>query len=185
MYTNHRHYILLIFAIAAFALSGCVYIFLRQKIQGMAVEAALQSAEIDRLDEKKQHERDVASAYAKFAMDRELINSSVVSQENIVKLIEEIEAIGTLAGIDLELSAIRNGEFTTNRGLSLGHFEAHASGKGSWAQVMHTLALVENMKYSISINNLRLFEASDVVAGKETGRRVWKLEFDMKILTTK
>ncbi len=183
MYANHRHYILLVFAVAAFAVAVLGYSFLRSKVFAQVEQTAKVTKNIAVIEEKKRREQDVASAYAKLEEERRLLTSYVVSKDGIVNFIEMIEKIGADTSTGLEISGITDEvELELAGETVVGHFKARLEGSGKWANVMRALVLVEHMPYNISLNNIRL--SASTAAGTTTSK-VWDLSLDIRVLTVK
>jgi Tfp pilus assembly protein PilO len=175
MYTNHRHYILLIFAIITLVVTVFGFIFLRKDIYERAGVAAEIVKEVNQIDEKNKREIDIANIYDKSSGQRNLLSSFLVSKEQIVNLIESIEQIGTDTSTNLELSGIVNQEVSKDNKVST--FQSHIEVQGSWSNVMRAFILIENMPYSVSLNNIRLVKSN---ASKS---QEWTLSLDARVLT--
>lgn len=171
MYTNRRHYTLLIVAFAAIALTAVCYAVLYRAIESQSIFAQETLKALAAEDQKKQQAGDSASIYVKTADERARLDAAVLSQEKAVGFITAVEKIGTDTGTQLELSAISD-EPIAGEG-NLGYFKGHISAKGSWADVMRALSLIENMPYGISFDNVH------VVAAAKT----WELALDIRALT--
>lgn len=182
MYTNHRHYILLLLAIGAVTLSGIGYAVLYHAITSQSIKAHDALKTIALADERKKLEEDTASLYAKTKDERSDLGNLIISQEKIVDFIKSVEKIGDDVNVQLELSAITNEPISAEDIFSYfkGHIEAH----GSWANIMRTLILVENMPYAISLYNVKLAQSAESSSTK-LPTKVWDLSFDIRVLMTK
>ncbi len=176
MYTNHRHYILIIFAIITLAVSVFGFVFLRDLIYSRAVTSAKIAREVSQIDEQNKHESDITSIYDKSSEQRRLLDSFIVPKEKIVDLIESIEKIGVDTSTDLELSSITNQESKDDK---TSQFQAHVDVKGTWTNIMRSLILIEGLPYSVSINNTRLIKSGDSKSSQ------WELSLDLRVLTGK
>lgn len=194
MYTNHRHYILLIFALGAITLTIFGYSFLHRLILAQARDSAQILREVNLIDEKKQRDQDVTSIYTKSAEDRLKLNSYLVPQDKIVNLIEEVEDFGITTNTELELSAITNEDAGVVGGVPFGHFKAHVDGQGTWANILRALILLENMPYSVTLNNIRIISGAESSSAnlpikgavqKAPAVREWRLTLDLQVLTLK
>lgn len=184
MYANRRHYILLIFAVAAFAVSVLGYAFLRSRVITQAEQAVKVSKSVAEMEEKKRRELDVASVYAKSAEERRLLASYVVSKDDIVDFIESVEKIGSDTSTSLEMSGIADEtELELAGDAVLGHFKARLEASGTWTNVMRALILVEHMPYNIILNDVRLAENTE--SASSTKAKTWRLSLDMRVLTFK
>lgn len=195
MYTNHRHYILLIFALAALVLSVLGFSLLRGNIISQAIESAQAIKDAALIDDQKQHAEEIARKYEKSADDRTKLGSYIVTEDKIVNLIEEIEDIGIRSGAPLELSGITTEPGTASKGVTFNTLKARVAGKGSWSSLMQALILLENMPYALSLNNVRLEVSGESSVAElpiknsktkpATKQTLWHLTLDIKVLTTK
>lgn len=191
MKTNHRHYILLLFALATIIVSIFGYVFLRAAVLSEAVQSAQLIKEANLIDEKKQHEQGVTSLYTQSAESREKLRGYLVAEESVVTLIEEIEKIGADTNAPIELGSISSEDASKGSAIALSSFKAHVEARGTWADVMRDLVLLEKMPHSVSISNVRLFNSGEMVAselpvkGTPVKTSQWRLSLDIKILTTK
>lgn len=169
MYTNHKHYILLISALISVCVTGIAYCLLYRSIISQASRAAQITAESALEGEKKRRAQDIASIYAKYGTERSRIENLLLSQEKIVDFIESLEKIGTTTDARIEITGIATeGEY----------LKLHVGVTGAWSAVVRTLALIENMQYALSLNDVRLRASTQV-------DRIWNLDFDVRVLTTK
>ncbi len=201
MKTNHRHYILFLFALCAAAASVGVYFILYKTILTQAAQSFQISAELSQESDKKKHEQDLASVYAKSVEDRGKIDSSIVSQAKIVTFIEAVESIESQAGVKLELSNLRTDEAVTDKN-PISHLSAHVDVDGSWSNIMRTLLLLQNMPFAAAIDSVKINRTTDLssvassptssVSGKKGASAPvsskspsWNLSADIKVLTAK
>lgn len=179
MNINHRHYILLIFATLAILGSATGYILMYRESVIQARGSALAQAEVILENNKKLHEQELTAAYADSLSDRSRLSSFLVSEDEIVEFIESVEAIGASSGAEVEISGIDTEEIAVKDEESFGHISAHLNISGTWVNVMRALILVENMPYSVSLNNIGLFSSGTAKA------KQWELSLDMRVLTSK
>ena len=182
MYINHRHYILLIVAVVTMLCSAAGYWVLYHTVQQQSIHAAEVSKEIALVDERKQHEQDAASIYAKTADERAVLADSLVSPDKAVDFIKSVEKIGDDVGVELNLSSITNEP--ASGGSPFGYFKGHVEARGSWSNIMKTLILIENMPYVVSLQKIGLAGAETPSHDSPT-RRSWTLTLEMKALATK
>lgn len=175
MKINPKHYLLIVLAIASIGLSGFGYWYLYNKIisQAEGEYNALQEYQIEVI--KKQNEQDLVKVYADTLSDRNKLSSYFITEDKIIGFIESVEAVGDYSKTDVTLSAINTDDFNNLEKGNSGHLKTHIDIKGDWSNVMKALILIENMPYSISINNMNLLFAS----GK------WSMAFDIEVLTIK
>src|SRR3989344_6022080 len=113
MKANHKHYTLLILAIATTVVCIVAYITLYRTVRSHAAESGEMLRELALEDERKKREQDIVSVYSKTASDREYIQNLVVSQSQIVKFIESVENIGHSSGSSVEFSNIEVENFSS------------------------------------------------------------------------
>lgn len=169
MHANHKHYILLTLSILAFASAIWGYWALYYTVTYHGRESSEVMSKQILVDEKRQISQQVESIYAKTVEDRARIFTHSVTADRVVDFIETIEQIGTTTSSATMISAID---------ISEGFLKAHMEMKGIWSDVMKALVLVENMPYSISLNNIRLTKAVESV--ENIGAGVWALSADIK-----
>lgn len=197
MQTNHRHYILLVFAILALGESVFGFVFLRNIILREAIKSSEIISETKSIEDKNKRAEGIASAYEKTVQDRTKLTSFLISNDKVVDLIEEIEKIGADTGATLELSNIAHEDLPKEGGFQLGYFTAHIDGHGEWSDVMRDFILLENMPYNVILSNIRFEESGESAAAElpvvvKKGKtatsikaKQWRLTLDIKILTTK
>ncbi|MDP3962690.1 MAG: hypothetical protein Q8Q03_02385 [bacterium] len=170
MHTNHRHYILLFVSILTIASAIAGYSALYYTIVYHGKESSQVSSKQADLYEKKQQAELVASIYRKSEEERSLLASYIPTQDSIINFIEAVEAIGTTTSVILDISAID---------MSDGSLGVHIETQGNWTSTMESLALLENISYSITLNNLRLVKVQE--AGADPGKTwSWKMSVDVK-----
>ena len=170
MKLNLKHYTLIIFSVATLIMACVGYYVLYRNIIIQAENSSKVSGDASVENEKKQDEQLLVKAHSETVTERAKLKSFFVYEDNIVEFIERVEKVGLESGTDLELSAIDTKE---------DHVTAHIVAKGSWSGVMKALVLVENLPYSLSINNVLL----DVSMADKT--REWSLVLDIKALSLK
>jgi sigma54-dependent transcription regulator len=180
MYTNHRHYILLVFALLALIVTVLGYSFLKNAIVSEAVQSSKAIKAAALIDGQKQRAQDIASKYTRSADDRAKLNGYIVNEEEIVNLIEEIEKIGTDSNAPLQLSGVTTDTGVAVHGVTLNKLSAHIDVQGSWGNVRRALLLIENMPHAVAISNVHLETTGDVAKEKQ-----WHLALDIKVLTVK
>ena len=92
--------------------------------------------------------------------------------------IERVEKVGEDSKTELELSSIESLE---------GEVKAKIEVKGSWSGIMSALMLIENLPFSILINNVHINAPSDLSSdeGGVGAAKIWTLRMDIEALTAK
>jgi|GEM_PF-2927739 len=185
MKTNHRHYILLSFALLTLVLASAGYGMAYRAIKLQAVRAQEAAKEINTADERKQREFEATALHTKTAADRARLESFIVPSEGIVNLIETIEKIGKDVNAPIELSAIGSEPVAGNSGLS--YFKARLKASGSWASVLRALTILENMPHGVTLRNVEVAQSTEPAATPSTVRapKVWDLSLEIRVLTRK
>ena len=190
MKTNHRHYILILFAILATALAVGVYVILYKTILTQAAQSFQISYELSQENEKKQHEQDLASIFAKSADDRERNDHSLISQAKIVSFIEMVESIEKQANVKLELSNLHNDDVITDKN-PITYLYAHVDAEGTWTNVMRTLLLLENLPYASIVDDVKILRITELSSTSVSSSKkappapTWGLSVNLRVLTSK
>ena len=191
MYANHRHYTLFIIACVTLVVVSIGYAFLKYKIYAQAVDVVRLSKEVSDMEDKKKREADVTHAHDKLSEQQKLISSYVVRTTEAVTFIEDIEKVGDVTGVSLEITNINTkpAPKTSNIKNNFTKVEARVEVSGSWANVLRALKLIENMPYSITVSQMNLVTAvagegplkADAAANTPK-TKVWKLSIDVNAL---
>lgn len=188
MKINFKHYILICLAICSVVISGVGYWFVYDRVikQAKTYSSGLQNISLE--NNKKQHINEVAKAYNDTLEDRNKITNFLLNDDKIVGLIETIESIGENSSSNVTISGINNEDLSSAEKGTFGHLIARIDAKGTWVNIMRALIMIENLSYSISINNLNLISEGGESASSKTKivkNDNWKLSFDISVLTIK
>jgi hypothetical protein len=166
MKINFKHYILVPIAILSLIASSLSYLYLYNFIvkKAEAYSDTLKKVELEK--ERKKNEQETVKMYVDTLSDRNRLGSFFVSEDKVIEFIESVEKIGPESSTAIELSSIKVEE---------GHFRFHSEVKGSWTNVIRALILIENLPYSMSLDNVRIF----------FGEKQWNLSVDIGVLTIK
>ncbi|MEK7095368.1 MAG: hypothetical protein AAB895_03825 [Patescibacteria group bacterium] len=185
MKVNYKHYILITIALVALVVSAASYLLLYRQVVSQARESSQALAEFTLENNKKLVERELTALYADSLNARARINSFIVPEEKIVGLIEAIEKAGENSATDLEISAINTEKPKEDETNGLTHINATLAVKGSWINIMRALILIENLPYSLEINNLKLSTlGDDLIAPSKKGASVksWGMSMTIRVL---
>lgn len=169
MKANHRHYILLIVSILAAIAATVGYTALYYTITYHGKESSEVMSKQAIVNEKRQNVQLVSSLYEKTADERVRIAAHIVSQDKVVDFIETVEKIGTTTSSALVISAID---------ITEGDFKARVELEGRWENLMRSLVLLENIPYTVSLNNIRIRKEVGIGEGAKSG--MWKMSLDIK-----
>lgn len=188
MKINYKHYILICFALCSVLIAVIGYWFVYRNIikQAETYSSGLENISLE--NEKKQHINEVAKVYIDTLEDRNKLSNYLLNDDKIVGLIEAIESIGVNSSSVVSISGINNEDLSSAEKGTFGHLKARIDAKGSWTNIMRTLIMIENLPYSLSINNLTLsFEknASSDPKIKSVKNDSWSMSFNITVLTIK
>lgn len=200
MKIGHKHYILLIMSILAFVVSGTAYFIMYKNIVKQGTITSKAHAELQYQNEMKKHEEDLVELYNNSEKDRQNINSIIISEDKIVDFIEAVENIGKQSGTDITISSInkenKDSKDTKLKNFNIGNtITAKIDAKGSFASIMKSLVLLENIPYQVYLNNVVITtDVSDNVGNGDivvsTKKKIatnskWSMSLQIKALSTK
>lgn len=172
MKINHRHYTLIVFALATTSLVFMGYVFIYKNTIKQAEYYINATKEVESQNNKKQYEKKLLGIFDISVNKRQKIESLLVHEDKVVNFIEEVETVGVNSKTALELSSIENSD---------GKIKAKVEVKGSWANVITALMLLENLPFGSSIGNIALM-VGDTTTVKNP---LWGLSLDIEALTIK
>lgn len=191
MKINSKHYILIIFAIGTVILSILGYIIVYRTVVTQAKDSSKALIEINTESEKKQYEDGLTKLFDDTSSDRLKLSSFFVREDRIVDFIEKVEKIGVDSNTELTLSSINADDLNSVKVGTIGRIKTRITASGSWANVMRALVLIENLPYSLSMNDVRVDSSSgsnaELSAGdKKTSKgNKWNLSLNMEVLIMK
>ena len=160
---------LIIACVAALvAMGGFWFLYTNIKSQSSVITSKLQAVYDETVASKrlKLNRELVASTEA----DRQELLSHLVSSDKIVEFIEFMEKLGTKAGSTVTLSTFSSEDDSAKAPGSVTVVNASVRVVGSWAAVMKTVGLLENLPYEASFDRVRFF-------ARDKG---WEMSFDMQ-----
>lgn len=170
MKINHRHYILILFAIITVVVVCIGYYFIYNKTIIQAESYVHANQEVDIEAHKKQTDQELQKMFDATKSSRAKLSSFLVHENTLVTFIEMVENVGEQTGTKLELSSL-----TTESDM----VKARVTVSGSWTGVISALMLIENLPVNLSINDIHL----DTVDTK--GIRSWSMSFALQAVTIK
>jgi hypothetical protein len=185
MQANHKHYTLILISIIALASSFSGYFIFFKRILYQSNQGGKASSVVALNNEKKSLEKEMESIYKSTVEDRAFVTKIILPQDEIVGFIEKVENISNDTKAEVSISSITNTMNANSKVGDMGYMTAHIEAKGLWSNVMRTLSLVENMPYSITINNIRLEGEKDASMDKKKTQPMWNLSLDIKVLIVK
>lgn len=180
MKNNSKHLTLVIFGIISIFAAAFGYWYLHLAVITQAETYSLALKDAETYNENKKNEQSLQKIYNQSIADRAKINSYIVTEDKIIDFIESIENIGKITNTTVSLSAINSKEMDELSKGASGHIQAKVEIIGSWTGVMTALSLLENLPFSLSLQNSHLFKDSG------TGKTpTWNLLTDVRVLSIK
>lgn len=136
--------IVLVIFMNMLAISVWFYFFLALKKHNEAILEIRRNTLIN--DKKSDNNKILKNLISEIANERQKIDSVFLSQENIIKLVRELEANADRAGAEIDLGNINiseDGKKNPRIQFSL---------KGKFNQIFHYVVLLENMPYIVSVD---------------------------------
>jgi Tfp pilus assembly protein PilO len=196
MYANHRHYILFTLALITFIVASLGFGLLHDRVYKQSIQAGELMKEVKSLEDQKSHELEVKNAYSKIKEQRDRLNSFIVSKDKIVDFIEEVEKIGTQTSTDIEFSNPVTKEIVKGKKIedNFTTMTARIDVEGTWPNMMRALTLIENLPYSLSLNNIRINVEKSTETAEDPAKlasstpktpikaKIWTMVMDVKVL---
>ena len=182
MKTNHT--LLLIFAIIVTIVVGGVYGLMYFGVEMSAQKIIKNQEQIDSQNLAKQREKSFLETYRATAHKWSELQDYYVKSNEVVSLIEKIEAIGPQSQTELNISSIDADNMDNAPFGKEGKIRMKISSRGNWVAVMKALSLVEMMPYKLNINNVRANSSTNIPSqGKNssTTKSSWELSFDLQV----
>jgi hypothetical protein len=120
-------------------------------------------------------EQGLSQIYQSTVDARARLHTLFIPTDAAVQIIEALEGIGAKTGAAVELSAISADNLDAAEAGTIGKIDAHITANGSWASVMRSLKLVEDLPYPVSVSNVTL------ASGGPTSKREWEVSFEVKV----
>jgi hypothetical protein len=172
MKINHRHSILIFFAIISIFASSFAYYFIYNKTLELAHAYIRDIGDVNSEGDKNQKEQQLVKVYETTKDSRIKINSFLIHEEKIVDFIETVEMVGINSNTKTEISSINNGD---------GLVKAQITSSGSWSGVMTALHLIENLPFSVVVKNVRLETMNDL----DKKGSAWELSLNIEAISIK
>ncbi len=160
--------------IAAMAVGGFVFMFV--SVQGLNRRAGELVGEFALKGSHEERERSIRNILTNTEAERSRLSTEhVVKADGVVSFIEEVERLGTVAGVDISVDTIEVAQADNADGV----FEpllVRFRTTGTWQQVFHVLTLVESLPLPISYSNIRLESSGGGSAS------LWRGTFGVSVL---
>lgn len=176
-------YLLILFLLAA--LGGYAFAFTEIRSK-QAREADLERELV--IEYKKEREfRALKSLVEDTSPVRKALDDLFIAKDGIAAFIESVEALGSLSGLSLEVGGI-SVEAAPVESDKREQLSLSLQTKGSWANTMKFLSLIENLPFVASLSAVDIKTADDIEADPKTKSRspgIWKGRIDIKVLKSK
>ena len=173
MKMNHRHYVLIVFALISIVVVSMAYFLIRNQTIVQAIHYVNANKEIANEDIVKQKEQELQKIHRDTDDERASLLGRLIKEDKAVYFIEMVEKVGVESSTKLELGSITTSD--------TGTLKANVTVSGSWQNVMTALVLLENLPISSKISNIDLSASGG--SGKEV--KSWILNLTIEALTIK
>ncbi len=130
--------------------------FLIDQIRADSEKIKNRKIALNRLDDQKNQINRIRENYYEKEDDMEAIERLFLDPEKTVDFIIEIENISEKAMVELEKKALEQNTAVKNDKNEPSVFNYQLTAKGKFNNIMHFLTYLENMNYSVIINNLKI-----------------------------
>ena len=163
MKPSYKHYSALGIAFAIFVASIGGYVFMYFSVNSQAVNTAQAERDVNSAQDIAAKQQGTINILKATDADRAMLSSFVLSSDQTVSFIEQIEGVSKQSGATVTLVSISSDGTTLH---------AHINIQGQWTNVLRAMHIIENFPYSLSMDNVRL----GVI-----GKGQWNEDFDIKV----
>lgn len=115
--------------------------------------------------------------------EQQKINSYILSDQDTVSFIEQIENLGKKADVTLEVDSIGTADLSGKQKDQWGYLTLQISTKGSWAHIFDSMMMLESLPYQVEISNV-MVEREPVDSSKKQPI-IWDGHFTLSVLKSK
>lgn len=173
-------FILLCFAIVDIAALG-VYVSLFIAVKEKNERIAASEENIKAIADKDSNLRSVKNLVLDTSETRAKINTFMIPQGGEVDFLEEIEALGRIAGVSLEVVSVENEDGVIESAADLDSFRLHLEATGGWNSVYRFLRLLEELPVRSVISQARM----EYIEGEKGIGSYWRAEVHFRALKNK
>jgi hypothetical protein len=173
--TSH-HYIALIIALIVLTASLGGFLYIDGQVRNETKETTDTLDKVAKEQTAITKEQSMAETFSSTAIARALLQTYLIPDGNTVSFIEEIEGVAKQSGANVSIASISADDLTSATAGTIGHIQAHISINGSWSEAMRALHIIEDMPYSLTIDDVNVHALGD---------GVWNVEFNMAGLIVK
>ena len=164
-----KHYFLICLAIISILVSSFGYWFVYDAVIKQAENYSESSKEEQIEKDNSQKAQELVKIHTDTKDDRAKLPTFAVSEDKVVDFIESVESIGAFTSTKVELSSINNEN---------SFLKAHVQASGNWSDLLNSLVMIENIPYSVSLNNVQFTSFPD-----KKGQ--WNMSLDIQALMIK
>lgn len=168
MRPNSKHYILLMVGLVSAIIASFGYWYVYRSIVVNAENKIKVLNEIAVNNRNKENENLLIEISKRTEADRKVLPSYIISEDKILEFIDSVEGIEKVSSTTMNLSSISKDD-------SSEHVKVNVEIKGEWNNVRRALSLLENLPYSINIDNMNLLKSSDE----------WNMSLSIRALSSK
>ena len=176
MKPSSHHYIALVIAFIILVVSIVGWFFINEYVRDETAKTAATFVIVGKDQTAVDLEESAASTLSSTALARALLQTYLIPDSSTVSFIEEIEGVAKQSAASVSIASISADDLTSAPVGTIGHIQAHISVNGSWSEAMRALHIIEDMPYSLTIDN---------VSAHALGGGVWDVEFNMVGLIVK
>lgn len=141
----------------------------------------LQNELLDHASESK-YLASIQNIVSKANISIEQINSSILSSDSNVVIIETIEQIATKNGLEITIDSIAVEDLVATKDSDMTTLKIRVKTNGKWIQTYNFISELESLPYQINV------EKSSLITGAEAGDlkdRLWQNVFEIRLLKYK
>ncbi len=160
-------------SLVALVVSSATYIWLFIKVNDTIREAAIVSESAQLLSAQNAYTQTIRKIVRDTSDDRDKINSYFITDEKLVSFLENIENLGTRAGVSLEVQSVSVGDTIDKDGL-VSQLRLSLESEGTIKEVYYILSLLEAYPKALSVRRVQMNQRSDTLA--------WVGTFDIEVI---
>ncbi len=170
-------------AVVALLLAWGVFVLLVVTTSGRNTDLAERVTELEAKLQKAAHAESLKALVLDTADERAELSARLVKAEAVVDFIKEVEALGRTSGAKLTINSVEIKQIPDAAPeIPIELLSVSLSAEGSWASLMHLVALVETLPAKASIDRVNFSLAS---AGTARAAAVWNASMQFSVAKEK
>ena len=149
MRINSKHYLMLFLGLCSVIATGLGYFYVYDSVIVNSQKKAALIREIEIDFDNKKNEQFLSDVNKATEQDRTKLANYFISEDRVLDFITSIENLEKISSTTVVLSSLSNDNTSSRIRVSIDI-------KGGWSNVKSALALIENLPYSINIDNINL-----------------------------